>query len=145
MWRWVVRGILVVVLAALILRRYHQEPSVGLPVGVVTNECAKLREDLGGAALRQIRLRITPDGTILLNSEPVKPDRLAEILRLVYATRREKVLYLDPSESVSYQQVIKAIEASESAVPEIKVLVVTSGVRKDCEEVFNFRMGGAGE
>jgi biopolymer transport protein ExbD len=131
MWRWVVRGILVVVLAALILRRYHREPSVGLPVNIVTNECGPRTDET--IVNRMVVLVVGRNGQTTIDYETVPSRNLANHLWGIYKTRNERILFLDGTDSASFQDVASAIDIAETAVPGLKVLVITPSVRNDCE------------
>ena len=75
-----------------------------------------------------IVVELTADHRIAVNKQPVELAGLAPALREIFATRREKTLFLVGAPSLAYLEVVKVIDAAKAAGVE-KVGVVTDGMR----------------
>jgi biopolymer transport protein ExbD len=77
---------------------------------------------------RQIVVEMTADHRIAVNTQPVELAGLTATLREIFATRREKTLFLVGAPSLPYFEVVKVIDAARAAGID-KVGVVTDGMR----------------
>ena len=66
-----------------------------------------------------IVLEIGGDGSYLLNTRPVPPDRLEATLVEVYAARPDKVLFLKSDGRVSYGDVVTVLDVARGAGVEV--------------------------
>jgi biopolymer transport protein ExbD len=57
-----------------------------------------------------IVLQISADGSMAINKGPVSMQDLGEKLGAIYATRADKVLFVDADNKVPYETVIKALD-----------------------------------
>ena len=58
----------------------------------------------------QAVLKITGDGKLLLNNEPVAREALGDKVRDVFAPRREKLLFFDIEDQANYGQVVEVMD-----------------------------------
>ena len=123
-------AVLIGVIVVRILRRSH---SHGLSVGVVTAQCSSPHYL---EALRLLRLRIVDDGGLFINDDPVSAGRLQGRLDELYKVRDERVLFFDASNSVSFQQAVATIEIAQSAVPGLRVILITPRTREECQRLW---------
>ena len=63
----------------------------------------------------QAVLRIGPDGALALNQEPLRRDRLAEVMRETFAPRREKILFFDIDDQANYGLVVEVMDVCRGA------------------------------
>ncbi|MEO5823391.1 MAG: biopolymer transporter ExbD [Vicinamibacteraceae bacterium] len=75
-----------------------------------------------------IVVELTADHRIAVNKEPVDLRGLTPRLREIFATRREKTLFLVGAPSLPYREVVEVIDAARAAGIQ-KVGVVTAGMR----------------
>ena len=75
-----------------------------------------------------IVVELTADHRLSVNKQPVELDALAAMLRGLFATRREKTVFLIGAASLPYRDVVQVIDAARAAGIE-KVGVVTGGMR----------------
>ena len=78
--------------------------------------------------LHQIVVEMTADHQIAVNQQHVELAGLAPALREIFATRREKTVFLVGAPSLPYHEVVKVIDAARAAGIS-KVGVVTDGMR----------------
>jgi biopolymer transport protein TolR len=71
-------------------------------------------------------LQVEPGGRYLLNRQPVARERLAEELGAVLAGRTRKVLFVKGAESLTYGEVVGAVDASRTAGVQVVGLVPRS-------------------
>lgn len=71
-------------------------------------------------------LDLAPGGNYRLNRQPVARERLAQELSAVFAQRPRKVLFVRGAETLSYGEVITAVDASREAGVQIVGLVPRS-------------------
>lgn len=134
MKRFPVTALLVVallgVIVARILRRSHPQ---GLSVGVVTTQC-RSRDYLDFT----LRLRIDDHRSFFINTdpEPVPAGQLTRLLDDIYKTRAKRVLFFDAGDSVSYQEAVATIDIARSAVPNLRVILVTPSTREECKPLW---------
>ena len=76
----------------------------------------------------QVMLEYTADRQIAVNKQHVELAGLAPALREIFATRREKTVFLVGAPSLPYHEVVKVIDAARAAGID-KVGVVTDGMR----------------
>jgi biopolymer transport protein ExbD len=76
-----------------------------------------------------IVLEYTADGRIALNRQPVALNDLQARLAAVYATRRDKTLYVMGDGSLPYGRIVEAIDKAKGAGVE-RVGIVTESMRK---------------
>ncbi|HEU0014271.1 MAG TPA: biopolymer transporter ExbD [Longimicrobium sp.] len=60
-------------------------------------------------------LEVRADGAYALNRQPVARERLAETLRGVFAERPRKVLFIQAAETLTYADVVRAVDAGRAA------------------------------
>lgn len=85
------------------------ETPTGLTVALPRDHCRP------GLADRLIVLRVTNDGKLFLNFEQEDRKGLANRLLEIYAMRRDRVLYLQADDQVSFQNVVDAIDLTRSS------------------------------
>jgi biopolymer transport protein TolR len=78
--------------------------------------------------LPQIVVEVTADHQIAVNKQHVELAGLAATLREIFATRREKTVFLVGSPTLPYHEVVKVIDAAKAAGID-KIGVVTDGMR----------------
>jgi len=78
--------------------------------------------------LPQIVVEMTADHQIAVNKQHVELAGLAQTLREIFATRREKTVFLVGSPTLPYHEVVKVIDAAKAAGID-KIGVVTDGMR----------------
>ena len=71
---------------------------------------------------------MTADHQIAVNKRHVELAGLTPALREIFATRREKTVFLVGAPSLPYREVVKVIDAAKAAGI-VKVGVVTDGMR----------------
>ena len=71
-------------------------------------------------------LELEPGGRYLLNRQPVAPERLARELGAVFAGRTRKVLFVRGAETLTYGEVVSAVDASRAAGVQVVGLVPRS-------------------
>jgi biopolymer transport protein ExbD len=76
----------------------------------------------------QIVVEMTADHQIAVNKQHVELAGLAPALREIFATRREKTVFLIGAPSLPYHEVVEVIDAARAAGID-KVGVVTDGMR----------------
>jgi biopolymer transport protein TolR len=76
----------------------------------------------------QIVVEMTADRQIAVNKQHVELAGLTPTLRDIFATRREKTVFLIGAPSLPYREVVKVIDAAKAAGVD-KVGVVTDGMR----------------
>ena len=81
----------------------------------------------------QLVLEVRPGPEYLLNSQPIAPAGLEARLREVFAPRARKVVFVKGAESLSYGQVVHALDASRAAGVEV-VGVVPRGPARGAGE-----------
>jgi biopolymer transport protein ExbD len=126
--RYFITGGLVVVLLGVIAVRIlrHTHP-YGLLVGVVPIKHSPIDTEV---TIRHIRLQIFADGSLFLNLIRVSAGELPRRLNEIYTTRKWRELYVDAGDSISYQQAITAIDMAQSAVPDLKIILITPNSNK---------------
>ena len=82
----------------------------------------------GTPPLPQIVLELTADHQIAVNKQRVELAGLTPHLRQLFATRRDKTLFLVGSASLPYREVVTVIDAAKAAGI-TRVGVVTAGMR----------------
>jgi biopolymer transport protein ExbD len=134
MKRFLITALLVVVLLGVIaVRFFRRSHPQGLSVGVVTTQCSSPADRFLG---RQVRLRIDDDGSLLINTEPIPAGQLPRLLDGIYRVRNERVLFFDGGNSVSFRQAIATIDNAKSAVPDLKVILITPSTREECQPLW---------
>jgi biopolymer transport protein TolR len=76
----------------------------------------------------QIVVEITADHRIAINKQPVDLQGLTPMLKDIFATRREKTIFLVGAPGLPYGEVVAVIDAAKGAGLE-KVGIVTEGMR----------------
>src|SRR5262245_59478438 len=76
-----------------------------------------------------IVLEYTAGGSISINQQMVQQFALEERLREIFASRREKVLYISGAPSLSYKRIIDVIDAAKGAGV-VRVGIITEGMRR---------------
>jgi biopolymer transport protein ExbD len=77
----------------------------------------------------QIVFEYNADRTMAINKQPVTPQELANRLREVFETRKEKTMFIVGDPQLRYGEVIAVIDAAKGAGVE-KVGIVTEGMRR---------------
>ncbi|HEX8271951.1 MAG TPA: biopolymer transporter ExbD [Longimicrobiaceae bacterium] len=67
----------------------------------------------------QFVLEVRPGPEYLLNGQPIAPAGLEARLRQVFAPRARKVVFVEGAESLSYGQVVHALDAARAAGVEV--------------------------
>jgi biopolymer transport protein ExbD len=67
----------------------------------------------------QLVLEVGPGPEYLLNRQPIDPGSLEASLRAVFAPRARKVMFVRGAESLSYGQVVHAMDAARAAGVEV--------------------------
>jgi biopolymer transport protein ExbD/biopolymer transport protein TolR len=83
-----------------------------------------------------IVVELTADHGISVNAQPVELAALTPRLREIYATRREKTLFLVGAASLPYREVVSVIDAAKAAGID-RVGIVTAGMRASAGVVSN--------
>jgi biopolymer transport protein ExbD len=81
------------------------------------------------AAPESVVLQYEADGRIAINHQPVALDALQARLAALYATRRDKTLYVMGDGSLPYGRIVEAIDIAKGAGV-VRVGVVTDSVRR---------------
>jgi biopolymer transport protein ExbD len=81
------------------------------------------------AIVDDIVLEYTADGQMAINKQPVALSDLQARLQAVYATRRNKTLYVIGDGALSYGRIVEAIDAARGAGVE-RVGIVTESMRR---------------
>jgi biopolymer transport protein ExbD len=102
---------LLLVLIFLVSLRVWPRRSTGFRVRIDSGKCDH------GALSRLIILRVSANGDLFLNFEPVDRRNLATRLSEIFETRNARALYLKADENTSYQMVIDAIDAMYQITP----------------------------
>ena len=66
-------------------------------------------------AQSQAVLKITAEGQLTLNGEPLPRDRLADTVRDTFAPRREKLLFFDIDDQANYGLVVEVMDTCRGA------------------------------
>ena len=77
----------------------------------------------------QIVLEFTADRRISVNQQPMNMSTLEGELRQIFATRREKTMFIAGAGTLTYGEIIDVIDAAKGAGVE-KVGIVTEGMRR---------------
>jgi biopolymer transport protein TolR len=67
-------------------------------------------ESVSNAPSTAIVLSIARDGSMSINRQPVSLQDLGEKLGAIYATRADKILFVDAEDKASYESVVKALD-----------------------------------
>jgi biopolymer transport protein ExbD len=70
------------------------------------------------------------NGQLTINSQPVVATNLETTLRVVFASRAAKTLFLKADRDVEYRSVAHAIDVARSADPGIEVGFLTPGLAR---------------
>lgn len=104
-----------------------------LPVGQVgmdINLPAETRDQTEATpTVSQILLDYDADRRISINQRPVNTIDLERELRDIYATRKDKTMFIAGAESLRYGDIIEVIDAAREAGVD-KVGIVTAGMRR---------------
>jgi len=85
--------------------------------------------DETAAHTEQIVLECAADGIITVNHQPIPLDQLEARLRVVYAGRQDKTLFVAGAPSLRYQAIVSALDAAKGAGVD-RVGIITDGLRK---------------
>ena len=77
----------------------------------------------------QIVLEFSADRRITVNQQPMNINTLQNELRNIFATRREKTMFIAGAGTITYGEIIAVIDAARGAGVE-KVGIVTEGMRR---------------
>ena len=77
----------------------------------------------------QIVLEFSADRRITVNQQPMNINTLQNELRNIFATRREKTMFIAGAGTITYGEIIAVIDAAKGAGVE-KVGIVTEGMRR---------------
>jgi biopolymer transport protein ExbD len=78
----------------------------------------------------QIMLEYAANGAIEVNHQPIPLDQLESRLTAIYATRRDKTLFIAGAPSLRYKAIVGAIDAAKGAGVD-RVGIVTAAMRKE--------------
>jgi biopolymer transport protein ExbD len=78
----------------------------------------------------QIVADYTADGRLTINQQPVALEEAESRFREIFASRREKTLYLIGAPSVTYREIMRVIDAAIGAGV-TRVGIVTEGMRSE--------------
>jgi biopolymer transport protein TolR len=78
----------------------------------------------------RIMLEYAANGAIEVNHQPIPLDQLESRLTAIYATRRDKTLFIAGAPSLRYKAIIGAIDAAKGAGVD-RVGIVTAAMRKE--------------
>jgi biopolymer transport protein TolR len=81
------------------------------------------------AIVEQIVLEYQPDRQIAINRQPVTIANLDARLREIYASRRDKTLYISGAGSLRYGDIVAVVDAGRGAGVE-RVGIITAGRRR---------------
>ena len=112
--------LLVIFMAALPLTQKGIDSQ--LPPQVQTPEQAGIVPD-------QIMMEYAADGAIEVNHQPIVPDQLEARLTAIYATRRDKTLFIAGAPSLRYKAIVGAIDAAKGAGVD-RVGIITQGLKR---------------
>jgi biopolymer transport protein ExbD len=112
--------LLVIFMAALPLTQKGIDSQ--LPPQVQTPEQA-------GTVPDQIMLEYAADGAIEVNHQPIVLDQLEARLTTIYATRRDKTLFIAGAPSLRYKAIVGAIDAAKGAGVD-RVGIITTGMKQ---------------
>ena len=73
-------------------------------------------------------VEIKADGSMQINSQPVKPADLQDRLTDIFKSRASKVLFVKGDKDLEYRVVAQAIDAAKGADPDMKVGIMTPKV-----------------
>ena len=76
----------------------------------------------------QIVLEYAADGAIAVNHQPIVLDQLEARLRIIYAVRRDKTLFISGAPTLRYGAIIGAMDAAKGAGVD-RVGIITSGMK----------------
>jgi biopolymer transport protein ExbD len=82
-----------------------------------------------GSIPDQIMLEHAADGAIEVNHQSIVLDQLEARLTAIYATRRDKTLFIAGAPTLHYGAIVAAIDAAKGAGVE-RVGIITEGMRK---------------
>ncbi len=74
----------------------------------------KAEPSKGGPPPNIIVLQIDPNGGMAINKTPVTMQDLGERLGAIYATRPDKILFVDADDKTTYETVVKALDIARS-------------------------------
>lgn len=77
----------------------------------------------------QIVLEYAADGRISINHQDVELPRLEAELHDIYATRRDKTMFMSGAASLKYRSIIEVLDAAKGAGVE-RVGIITEGMKK---------------
>jgi biopolymer transport protein ExbD len=97
--------------------------------GVDVNLPLETNKPESKAAPDQIVFEFNADRSMAVNKQPVTIATLADKLREVFETRREKTMFIVGDPSLRYGEIIQVIDAARGAGVE-KVGIVTEGMRR---------------
>jgi biopolymer transport protein TolR len=73
-------------------------------------------------------LEYAADGAIEVNRQPIVLDQLEARLTTIYATRRDKTLFISGAPTLHYGAIVGAIDAAKGAGVE-RVGIITTGMK----------------
>ena len=76
----------------------------------------------------QIMLELTADRQVAVNKQPVAMEALQEYLRIVFATRKDKTMFIAGDGTLRYADIVRVIDAARGAGVD-KVGIVTERMR----------------
>ena len=77
----------------------------------------------------QIVLEYAADGRVSINHQDVELPHLEAQLRDLYATRRDKTMFVSAAASLKYQSIVDVLDAAKGAGVE-RVGIITEGMRR---------------
>lgn len=101
----VARGFLMLAVILVFVLGWSRKHTAGFGVQAARDTCGCYPD-----YSRIVVLRLSNEGEITINSEPVKVSQLASRLREIYGTHAERVLYLFPEEDAPFERVANVID-----------------------------------
>ena len=77
----------------------------------------------------QIVVEYAPDGSVAVNHQPVTLGDLEARLRTIYASRRDKTIFVAGAPTLRYKAIIEVLDAAKGAGVD-RVGIITEGMRR---------------
>ena len=140
---WIVRiGLLLVVLALGIHRASEHRVPKGLVIGITSANCSVEQMPLETPPLN---VRPLSGGQVLFNTAfTLSHEQALGLLSDLHKTRTDRVLLIDPDNSLTVQDIASFLDETHSAMPTWRVVLVTPETRPACEQLFKMRARPAG-
>jgi len=77
----------------------------------------------------QVVVEYAADGSVAINHQPATLGDLAERLRTIYASRRDKTIFIAGAPTLRYKAIIEVLDAAKGAGVD-RVGIITEGMRR---------------